>query len=70
MKTLVIEAEQDIAKNIKNSLEKESYLVEIASNYAATSEKIPLYQYYCVLLDITLPDGSGLGVAIVQSIAF
>jgi two-component system response regulator QseB len=34
--------------------------VEEAASFAQAQEKIMVYQYDCVLLDLTLPDGSGL----------
>lgn len=60
MKLLVVEDELDLLEVIRQSLEKESYLVEAAGTYALALEKIVSYEYDCVLLDIMLPDGSGL----------
>ncbi|GGK57576.1 DNA-binding response regulator [Rufibacter glacialis] len=42
------------------SLEQEKYLVETASEYESALEKVSLYTYDCILLDINLPGGSGL----------
>ena len=36
------------------------YVVEVAADFAQAYEKIKLYRYDCVLLDLTLPDGNGL----------
>ena len=36
--------------------------METASTYAAAIEKLGAYNYDCVLLDITLPDGNGLDI--------
>lgn len=60
MKILIVEDEQDMLQNIQESLEKESYIVETATNFTDASEKIGVYNYDCILLDIGLPDGNGL----------
>lgn len=60
MKLLVVEDEIDLLEVIRQSLEKESYLVEAAGTYALALDKISTYEYDCILLDIMLPDGSGL----------
>lgn len=62
MKILVIEDETQLLSNIKASLEKESFLVETASDYHNAIEKVLVYDYDCVLLDIMLPHGSGLDI--------
>lgn len=43
-------------------LEQENYVCEVAADRYAALEKIELYDYDCILLDITLPDGSGLDI--------
>ncbi|RFN59063.1 response regulator transcription factor [Marixanthomonas ophiurae] len=60
MKILIVEDEQDMLQNIQESLEKESYIVETATNFTNAREKIGVYNYDCILLDIGLPDGNGL----------
>ncbi|OJR87691.1 DNA-binding response regulator [Escherichia coli] len=60
MKILVIEDEQELRDIIRESLEKELYLVEVASNYRLGIEKSAGYDYDCILLDIMLPDGNGI----------
>ncbi|MFM9403749.1 response regulator transcription factor [Myroides odoratimimus] len=60
MKILVIEDEQELRDIIRESLEKELYLVEVASNYRLGIEKLAGYDYDCILLDIMLPDGNGI----------
>ncbi|RQO74040.1 DNA-binding response regulator [Pedobacter sp. KBW06] len=60
MKLLVVEDEVDLLEVIRQSLEKENYLVETAGSYAHALEKIVSYEYDCILLDIMLPDGTGL----------
>ena len=60
MKILLVEDEPALRTVLLGSLKQAGYLVETAADYAQAHEKIMLYQYDCVLLDLTLPDGSGL----------
>jgi DNA-binding response OmpR family regulator len=62
MKILVIEDESSMQEIIKETLEKEKYLVESATTYDSALDKIISFDYDCILLDITLPDGSGLDI--------
>ncbi|MEI6950415.1 response regulator transcription factor [Paraflavisolibacter sp. H34] len=62
MKILVIEDEPALLETIMQSLEKESFLVESASDYDTALEKTGIYEYDCILLDISLPGGSGLDI--------
>lgn len=60
MKILVIEDEPEMRGLIKQFLQDENYVVEVAEDFQAGMEKITSYDYDCILLDITLPGGSGL----------
>ncbi|MDR0715056.1 MAG: response regulator transcription factor [Bacteroidales bacterium] len=60
MKILVIEDDVELQKILRQSLEKERYVVETASCFRTALEKSDLYQYDCILLDVMLPDGNGL----------
>lgn len=60
MKILIIEDEPSLRELIQCTLEKERYVVETASDFYSGMEKIELYDYDCILLDIMLPGGSGL----------
>lgn len=60
MKILVIEDEADLLEVITTSLTKEKYVVESAADYISALDKISVYDYDCILLDIMLPGGSGL----------
>ena len=60
MKILIIEDEQELVKSMVQFLRQESYVCEIAYTASEAREKILLYDYDCILLDISLPDGSGL----------
>ena len=62
MKILVIEDEPQMLENIKASLLQEGYIVEWATDYNAALEKVSIYEYDCILLDITLPGGNGLDI--------
>ncbi|MBO2546044.1 response regulator transcription factor [Salegentibacter sp. BDJ18] len=59
MKILIVEDEQDMLQNMKDFLLKESFVVETAESIAEARNKIGVYTYDCILLDINLKDGSG-----------
>lgn len=60
MKVLIVEDEPALRELIQLSLEKERYVVETADSFNTALYKIEDYDYDCILLDIMLPDGSGL----------
>ena len=62
MKILLIEDEPELRKSIKQFLHQEGYLVESASDFIKAIEKIGVYDYDCILVDITLPKGNGLEI--------
>ncbi|SNR90037.1 response regulator transcription factor [Hymenobacter mucosus] len=62
MKLLIVEDEPALRTSLVEYLRQDGYVVEAADSYAQAHEKIKLYQYDCVLLDLTLPDGNGLDV--------
>ncbi len=62
MKILIVEDEPSLRELIQRSLEKERYVTETAGTYQTAIQKIEVYDYDCVLLDIMLPDGSGLKI--------
>ncbi len=62
MKILIIEDEPSLCETVRLFLEKERYVVETAATLGEASEKIADYDYDCILLDIMLPDGSGLTI--------
>jgi DNA-binding response OmpR family regulator len=62
MKILIIEDEKVIRESIVTYMTDERYLCEIAVDYMSALEKIELYEYDCILLDITLPGGNGLSL--------
>lgn len=62
MKILLVEDEPSLREVIVRTLRREQYVVEEAADYAAAAEKIAAYDYDCILLDVMLPGGSGLGL--------
>lgn len=60
MKILMIEDEAGLREVIQQSLEKEKYIVETAHDFISGLDKLGSYDYDCVLIDIMLPNGSGL----------
>lgn len=62
MKILIVEDEPQLQEVIRRTLEKERYVVETAGSLAEALEKTGVYDYECILLDIMLPDGSGLSL--------
>lgn len=60
MKILIIEDEKELLEVIATSLVKEHFVIETAYDFYTASEKIGIYDYDCILLDIMLPGGNGL----------
>lgn len=60
MKILIIEDEHELSSNIVTYLSSDKYLCEQAFNFQDAMEKISLYSYDCILLDLNLPGGDGL----------
>ncbi len=60
MKILIVEDEPELLKEIEAYLVKEGYICEVAANFNDASEKLFMYHYDVAVVDITLPDGSGL----------
>lgn len=62
MKILIVEDETELAKSITEYLSEENYLCELAGTYNEAMNKIGMFHYDCILLDIMLPDGNGLRI--------
>ena len=60
MKILIIEDEIELLIAVGNYLTKENYICELAENFSKALQKVSIYEYDIILLDITLPDGNGL----------
>lgn len=62
MKILIVEDEIELLESIAQVLKQENAVVETATTQFEAIDKVVMYDYDCVLLDINLPDGSGLKV--------
>ena len=62
MKYLIAEDEIDLQQSIVTYLERDGNLCEVASNFEEASEKVALYDYDVIILDINLVSGSGLDI--------
>lgn len=62
VKVLIIEDEKELSSSIVAYLRSESYICETAVDFETANEKISMYDYDCILLDITLPGGNGLSL--------
>lgn len=60
MKILIVEDEPSLQELMARTLRSEQHVVETASTCAEAEDKLAIYSYDCVLLDIMLPDGNGL----------
>ncbi|MDR3693067.1 response regulator transcription factor [Mucilaginibacter sp.] len=62
MKILIIEDEEGLRESIEEYFSEDGNICETAANYPAALSKISMYRYDCILLDITLPGGSGMDI--------
>lgn len=62
MKLLVIEDELELSVSICSYLANEQFICERATDFDSAIEKISLYEYACIILDVNLPGGSGLDI--------
>lgn len=60
MKLLLVEDELDLQESVVEYLQSEGFSIETASGYLDGEDKISLYNYNCLIIDISLPGGSGL----------
>jgi DNA-binding response OmpR family regulator len=60
MKFLIAEDEIELQQAIVNYLKRDAHVCEVASDYREASEKLEIYDYDIVILDINLVTGSGL----------
>lgn len=60
MKLLVVEDNQQLLDIIINRLVGEKYICESATDFYKAQEKVGVYRYDLVVVDINLPGGSGL----------
>jgi DNA-binding response OmpR family regulator len=62
MKLLLVEDTPELAKSIADYLKQENYICEIAKTFDQAREKLVLFTYDCIILDIMLPDGNGINL--------
>jgi DNA-binding response OmpR family regulator len=62
MKVLVIEDEKELSDSICAYLANEQFVCERTFDFDSSMEKISLYDYACIVLDVNLPGGSGLDI--------
>lgn len=62
MKVLVIEDEKSLSESICTYLAGEQFVTEAVHDAATAMEKIEVFDYACIILDISLPDGSGFQI--------
>ena len=60
MKLLVVEDEHTLLQSILEYFTQEEFLCEGSAAYIDALNKIEDFSYDCIILDINLPDGSGL----------
>ena len=62
MKILIAEDEVSLQQSIQKYLEGDGNICEVASDFHEAQEKIAIYDYDVIILDINLETGSGLDV--------
>ena len=62
MKVLVIEDEKELSDSICSYLANEQFVCERTFDFDSSMEKILLYDYARIVLDVNLPGGSGLDI--------
>ncbi len=62
MKLLIIEDEQGLRENITSYFNDDGNVCESCRDLRSAIDKLAIYEYDCVLLDIGLPDGEGFAV--------
>ncbi len=62
MKLLLIEDEKELALSIQKYLTDQDFVCEWVDNAKAAIDKISIYDYDCILLDLMLPDGNGFEI--------
>jgi DNA-binding response OmpR family regulator len=62
MKLLIIEDEPELVSSMMAYLRQENYICDSAGRYHEAIQKTENWDYDCIILDITLPDGSGLQI--------
>lgn len=62
MRLLLVEDTEDLARSVLRFLRSEGHAVDHAPDTATAGAALDVADYACVILDLGLPDGSGLGL--------
>jgi DNA-binding response OmpR family regulator len=62
MKILIVEDEQELAKSIREYLNENEFICELADGLSVALDKISCHDYDTILLDLMLPDGNGFEI--------
>lgn len=62
MRILIVEDEKELSRSIVTYLKRENYICDTADKVGIAMEKIGVFDYDCIVLDISLPDGNGFRV--------
>lgn len=62
MKVLIIEDEPVLLASVQQYLEQQGFICENAAGLKQALDKVNDFDYDCVVADIGLPDGNGLGI--------
>ena len=60
MKLLIIEDEEQLVEAISTYFDRDSIRCERAHTFETGLEKVALYEYDCIIIDLGLPGGSGI----------
>jgi len=62
MKLLIVEDNYQLADDLSKFLEENGFIIEIANTLKEAKDKVGVYNYDLIILDLGLPDGTGLDV--------
>jgi DNA-binding response OmpR family regulator len=62
LKLLIVEDEQGLRETIEKYFTEEGSICETCGNLETALQKIAIYEYDCIVLDIGLPDGDGFTI--------
>jgi DNA-binding response OmpR family regulator len=62
VKLLVVEDEAGLRESIREYFAEAGDVCETVGDYSSALQKINVYRYDCIILDITLPGGNGLDI--------
>jgi DNA-binding response OmpR family regulator len=62
MKILIVEDEPALRDSIEKYLTHQGFICEVVGDLAVGLEKVRIFNYDCVIIDIGLPSGSGLDI--------